>query len=516
MDSRAISVAEMQAIEENCESLGITPLLLMENAGREVARETVRHAKDHPTTVLIVTYGGNKAGDAFVAARHLSSEELSVEILMVTSPAEIKTEEARTNWKIIQNLEKQVQIYQVHNSTDITKFFSKRSPSIVIDGLLGTGLKGDLREPLLTAVKEVNKLKDSAFIIAIDVPSGLDPDTGAIHGEAIRAHVTITHHRYKLGLLARGAKLFTGKVILVGVGIPAEAELYTGPGDLRRAIKHRSIYSHKGDSGRILVVAGSKQYSGSPILCSLGALRTGVDLVTILAPDSIANVLKSSSPDLIVLSYPGDHFGPKAISALREILPNVNAVAIGPGLGLAPETTRSVIDCLKLCRKLKIPVVVDADGVKALKGQPQRVRDLDAVLTPHGREFGILTGENLPAESEGGLGARSAIVTRWAKDLRATILVKGHEDIISDGGRTRLSRGGNPGMTVGGTGDVLTGLVTAFLASGNRGFESACAGSYLNKTVGDYVATFKGYHMLASDLVDALPKILLKFDTRTN
>ncbi len=196
------------------------------------------------------------------------------------------------------------------------------------------------------------------------------------------------------------------------------------------------------------------------------------------------------------------------------MLPNINALAIGPGLGLASETRKSVLDCLSLCRKLKIPLVIDADAIKALRGKSERINGIHTVLTPHAGEFKTLTTVNLPLEQEGRLDARSAIISKWAKNLKATILVKGYHDIISNGARTRLGRGGNPGMTVGGTGDVLTGIVAAFLASGNGCFESACAGSYLNKAVGDYVASFMGYHMLASDLVEALPKILVKFDAR--
>ncbi len=513
-DSRAVSVAEMQAIEENSGSLGVTRLLLMENAGREVAREASLHAKRRSSAVLIAAYNGNKGGDAFVAGRHLAAQGFPVQILMVASPEEIRTDEARTNWRIIQSMEGNVKIYVMLQPSEIKNFFSRESPSIIIDGLLGTGLRGDLREPLLTAVREINKLRDSSFIIAIDLPSGLDPDSGVIHGDAIHAHLTITHHRHKLGLLAKGSKEYTGKLVLVNIGIPPEAELFVGPGDLRRAVKQRSEYAHKGDSGRLLVVAGSKRYSGSAVLCGLAALRTGVDLVTIAAPESISSVLQSYSPDIIVRSFPGEYFGPKATSVLKDTLPNVNAVAIGPGLGLESETMKSVIDCLSMCRKLKTPVVVDADAIKALHGKLAEIRGLPAVLTPHDGEFRILTGEELPSEQRVGWKARSITIKKWAEQLKAIILVKGRYDIISDGVRTRISRGGNPGMTVGGTGDVLTGLVGAFRASGNGDFEAACAGSYLNKTVGDYVATFKGYHLLASDLIEALPKILSKFDQR--
>lgn len=513
-DSRAVSTAEMQALEENSESLGVTRLVLMENAGREVAREAILHAKRNSSTVLIATYSGNKAGDAFVAARHLAAQGHRVEILMVASPDEIKTDEARANWRIVQSMERDVKTHVMLQSSEIKNFFSKEHPTIIIDGLLGTGLKGDLREPLLTAVREINKLRNSSFIIAIDLPTGLDPDSGITHGEAVKANLTITHHRYKLGLLSKGSKQYTGKVVLVNIGIPPEAELFVGPGDLRRAVKQRSAYAHKGDSGRLLVVAGSKRYSGSAVLCGLAALRTGVDLVTILAPESIASVLQSYSPDIIVRSFPGEHFGPKATSALKDTMPNADAVAIGPGLGSEPDTVKSVIDCLSMCRKLKTRVVVDADAIKALRGRLVKIRGLPAVLTPHAGEFKILTGEELPSEQIEGWKVRSGTIKKWADDLKATILVKGHYDIISDRARTRLSRGGNPGMTVGGTGDVLTGLVGAFLALGNGDFEAACAGSYLNKAAGDYVATFKGYHMLASDLIEALPKILSKLDSR--
>ncbi len=502
----------MQAIEENAAYLGVTRLLLMENAGCEVARQVKHQIKGTSNTVLVVSYTGNKAGDAFVAARHLAAGGVAVEILAVSDPEGIKTEEARTNWKIVQNLEKDIKIYSATESSEIRNFFSRKSPSVIIDGILGTGVRGDLREPLITTVRGINSLRNSSLIVAIDVPTGLDPDTGAIHGDAVRAHLTVTHHRYKIGLRAKGAKRYTGKIVLVDIGIPNEAELFVGPGDLRKSIKDRSVYAHKGDSGRLLVVAGSKRYSGSAGLCGLAALRTGVDLVTVAAPESICAVLQSYSPNLIVRSVPGEFFGPEAIPIIRELLPMFDALAIGPGLGLESDTTQSVLKCLSMCRRLKVPVVIDADALKALKGKLRIVQGLPSVLTPHAGEFKVMTGAELPSEQKSGWIQRSEIVRQWAFDLKVTILLKGRYDIISDGARTRVNRTGNPGMTVGGTGDVLTGIVGAFLAWGNSGLEAASASAFLNGMVGDYVATFKGYHLLASDLIDAIPNIVSKYD----
>ncbi len=512
MDSRAVSVAEMRAIEENAQHLGVDRLLLMENAGREVAKSAAANLRGHRNSVLLVTYAGNKAGDAFVAARHLAGYGAAVEILALTSPDEIKTEEARINWKIIKNMEESVEVQFANQASEVREFFAKSTPSVIIDGMLGTGLKGNLREPLATAVEEINNHRKSSFIVAVDVPSGLDPDSGAVHGNAVRAHVTVTHHLYKKGLLAKGASQFTGKLVLVDIGIPSEAELFVGPGDLRIALKQRSIYSHKGDSGRLLVIAGSKMYTGSAGLCGLAALRTGVDLVTIVAPEFVAKVIQSFSPDLIVRSTPGEQFGTKAIPTVKELVTTVDAVAIGPGLGQGAETATAVRETLSLCRKFRIPAVVDADGIKMLRGRPGVFQGVNVVLTPHSGEFKVLTGKELPAEEVNGWEERSNIVKQWAAELHASILLKGHYDVISDGTRLRVCRGGNPGMTVGGTGDVLTGIVGAFLAKGNGPLEAASAAAFLNKSVGDYVATFKGYHLMASDLVEALPRVLAKYD----
>lgn len=509
----SVSVEEMRAIEENSAYLGVTRLLLMENAGREVAREVLRRKDLSNKEVVIVAYGGNKGGDGFVAARHLAALGASVSILLLLDPSSLKTDEARRNWKIVRNMQDSVRVSVATVPGQVAQFLkSTGTPNVIIDAMLGTGLKGKLREPLKGAVAHINRLKGQSYIVAVDVPTGVDPDTGEVQGEAIRADLTVTHHRYKPGLLAKNSKKYTGTLVLADIGIPREAELFSGPGDVRRVIKRRSEYAHKGDSGRLLVIAGSKRYSGSAGLCGLAALRTGVDLVTVMTPAVIAGALQAYSPDLIVRSAPGDYFGRSSLKMLVELLQQSDAVALGPGLALESETVDFVGGCVEACKKRGVPMVIDADAIKALRGRHDSFSSMKVVLTPHAGEFKILTGVQVPAEVEDGWKGRIAIVQNWASKLSVTILLKGHYDIVSNGERTKVNRTGNPGMTVGGTGDVLTGIAGAFLAWGNESFEAAAAAAFLNGSVGDYVSTFKGYHLLASDLVSALPTMMARYD----
>jgi NAD(P)H-hydrate epimerase len=236
---------------------------------------------------------------------------------------------------------------------------------------------------------------------------------------------------------------------------------------------------------------------------SLAALRTGVDLAFTASPEKTAHDIASISPDLISIKLEGTHLNFSNLSSLKEYLSKVDAVVLGPGLGLHEETKSFVEKFVKAVEDAGKPMLLDADGLKAFADFKRKLK-VPLVLTPHAGEFAILTGGQLPDDMRGRIDA----VKKAASQLGAVILLKGATDIVSDGKRLKLNFTGNPGMTVGGTGDVLSGVVGALLSQKVGAFEAATAGAFINGAAGDFVASKLGYHMVATDLLEYLPKVI--------
>jgi len=279
-----------------------------------------------------------------------------------------------------------------------------------------------------------------------------------------------------------------------------------GPKDVLKVLPVRRREAHKGEYGRLLVVGGSSRYTGAPALVGLAALRSGVDLATIAAPADTARVISSFSPDLIAIKLPCQDLEPAALREVREELKRSTAVVVGPGLGTLATTRDAVIELAQTLRGEcpKLPALFDADGLKALAGERELCKGMPWLLTPHAREFELLTGIDLPEDIKG----RARHVKAAAGELGCTLLLKAYVDIIADArGEVRLNYTGNPGMTVGGTGDVLAGVVGAFLAQGASTFDAAVAGSYVCGRAGDLCMREKGYEFTASDVVEKLPEV---------
>ena len=313
--------------------------------------------------------------------------------------------------------------------------------------------------------------------------------------------MTITFHRSKTGF--EKAREHVGELIVKDIGLPRELEKFAGPGDVQLAITPRPSESHKGDFGRLLVIGGSETYSGAPTLVALAALRTGVDLAYIAAPEQTAYAISAMAPDLITIKLEGKHLNPADIPALKAYVETVNAIVLGPGLGLHSETREAVKALVDVIENAGKPLLLDADGLKAFAEFKRKLR-VPLVLTPHAGEYAILTGKKLPE----GLKEKVSEVQKTAMELGATILLKGPVDIISDEKRFKLNFTGNAGMTVGGTGDVLSGIAGAFLAQKIDPFEAAVAGAFVNGAAGDFVFEEKGYHMIATDLIEHIPHVL--------
>ncbi len=467
----------------------------MENAGRSIADEVASRFKPKKTKVAIFCGSGGNGGDGFVAARHLTCLGFKVQVLLAGKPSDIVNEETQKNWLALQALKNTITLHEIHDSTLIPDVKAE----VVVDALLGIGLKGTLRPPILQLVEKINEMK--AFRVSVDVPTGINSDSGEILGDAVRADLTVTFHKTKPGL--RKAEEYVGELIVRDIGLPDDFERFAGPGDVLLVVKPRPPEVHKGDFGRLLVVGGSEVFSGAPALVAMAALRAGVDLTFIAAPEETARAISSMSPALITVKLEGKRLNPRNTSIIKQYLETSTAVVMGPGLGLHRETKETVEEIMKLTEEEKIPLLLDADGLKAF-AEFKRKLDWPVILTPHAGEYEILTGRKLPKD----LGQRAEKVQKTARKLGATILLKGPVDVISDGKRVKLNFTGNPGMTVGGTGDVLSGVVGAFLAQGADPFEAAVAGAFINGAAGDFVQSEKGYHMIPTDILEWIPHVM--------
>jgi|Deesub1362A_J573_1020465.scaffolds.fasta_scaffold00036_134 NAD(P)H-hydrate epimerase len=476
-----ITSSEMSVVDINCEYFGLSRLQLMENAGRALASELLKRFRKGK--VIVVAGKGNNGGDAFVMARHLKN--FDVEIFILGKISDIKTSEARKNLQILVN--GGYKITEIRDSAHIPEF----SGNILVDAILGTGVKGSLKDPEKTAVEKINEA--DIFTLSVDVPTGLDPDTG--EGElAVQADLTVTFHKAKPGLITENAKRFVGEMIVADIGIPKSFEKMIGVGEVKVSYK-RDTEGHKGTHGKILVIGGGP-YTGAPVLTGLAALRGGVDLAVLVVPEKISKVVASYSPDLIVRSYPGDHLTPEALPYIYPYLETSDVVAIGMGLGRENETIIAVREILEKCKK----AVVDADALRALDFPLEK----NIILTPHEGEFKRLFNPI----SWDTLQEKSQEVERWAKEIGATIILKNPIDVVSNGKMTKINLTGNAGMTVGGTGDVMAGVVSAFFAMSSDTFHAACAGAFITGLAGDKAYERMGYNFTATDVIQYIPEAI--------
>jgi len=485
---------EMRALEVNAEYFGITLLQLMENAGHNVAAELASRFQREQKIAIFCGLGGN-GGDGFVAARHLVAMGYNVTVILAGKSKDVNHPAALQNLCALRSLSGSIQFCEVADSSAIPDIDAK----IVVDALLGTGTKGKLKPPIAQLAKYINSL--NAFKLAVDSPTGIDSDTGEVLGTAVKATVTVTFHKAKAGL--EKAKNHVGELIVKDIGLPKELERFAGPGDVYLLTKPRLPSAHKGDFGRLLVIGGSEVFSGAPALVSLAALRAGVDLTYVAAPEKAATAISTMSPDLITVKLDGDHLKPSNITAIEPYIEMVDAVVLGPGAGLHSKTTDFIKSCITAVENAGKALLLDADGLKAFAKFKKSLK-VPLVLTPHAGEYALLTGGKLPES----LPERVSDVQRTAAKLHAVILLKGPVDLICDGTRFKLNFTGNAGMTVGGTGDVLSGIVGAFLAQKADPFQAAVVGAFVNGAAGDLVAAELGYHMMATDLINWIPNVL--------
>ncbi len=511
-DKEKISSEEVGVLDNNSEWLGIPKSLLMECAGYSFATEVFERnglGSSSGSKVAIFCGTGNNGGDGFVIARHLSSlggNGIKILVILLGTPGKIRTPEAKLNWQIISNsLNYNITIKTVSDSSELSNIYeiikNDANFKLIIDGLLGTGIKGEIREPISSAIDVVNKFGDEEGhrlkVVSIDVPSGLNPNTGEVPHKAVKASLVITFHRTKKGLKENSK--YIGKIVVKPIGIPREASLFVGKGDLIPTLKVRKVDNHKGQFGRMLVIGGSRNYSGAPAYSSLTGSNFGIDLVITHVPEVVGDVIRGYSPNLIVRTSPGDWLNSGALNDVKALIEWSNVVLIGPGMGQEEETEELLVKVIELVKKERKALVLDADALKLVKNHLGMLKGMDIILTPHEGELKIMSDIELPSYDD--VEKRGKVILELASKLDVVLLVKGPHDYISNGKKIKVTRTGCPEMSIGGPGDVLAGLCACFLATDNAPFESACSAAFLNGYIGEYCKENVGPRFTAMDMI---------------
>lgn len=474
-------------LDRNAVACGVDLATLVENAGRAVAEHVRALAQGHP--VLVLAGPGNNGADGLAAARLLAKEGVPVRVLTPVDRGAWKTEDARRQAGALPR-----EVPLVHAADASAVRDEAERAAVVVDALLGAGVSGRLREPYASWIEAL--ASHSAKVVSVDVPTGFGTPT-----TFTPAH-TVTFHDAKEGMTPASC----GRVHVAPIGIPEEASRYTGPGEYDLYPQGRWD-QHKGEGGIVLVIGGGP-YTGAPAVAGLAALRAGADLAIVLTPERAWQAIAGYSPNLVVRPLKGDELNlddPSNRVTFNSWIKKARSVVLGPGLGLFAQTQRSVHHALERAAKEGVPVVVDADALTALTER----RDLltpRTVLTPHAKEFQNLTHRELPREVE----KRAQAAQEAARAYGGTWLVKGPVDVVTDGERLKLNATGHPAMSVGGTGDALAGVVGALLAKGMAPFDAARVAARLTGEAGELAAAQKSWGLLATDVVDAIPQVLVR------
>lgn len=508
-----VTGAQMQALDRRTTlEAHISGLTLMANAGAGTvaAMEQVFGALAGKR-VTVVCGKGNNGGDGFVAARRLRQKRARVQAVLLAKPADL-TGDAKT---MCRRFVSAAGSAVVHNNPPVERLRSILGTSdLIVDALLGTGLSTPVSGPYKTAIEAINEA--GRPVTAVDLPSGIHADTGAVLGAAVKARLTVTFGLPKLGLYVGAGIDHAGEIQIVDIGIPrsyresVESRLSLITADrVRPILPSRMPSAHKGTYGHAAIVAGSVGKSGSAALAAKAALRVGVGLVTVATPASVNDVLESKLLEAMTVPMPETKARTLARSGLDRLMEFINArsaLAIGPGLTTHPETVELI---QALVRRLDKPSVLDADALNALAGRTSLLAECKTqpILTPHPGEMARLDQEATPQSVN---ADRIGTASRFAQGRGVILVLKGARTVVAHpDGRVAICPTGNPGMATAGTGDALTGILVGLLAQRVPSWEAACAGTYIHGLAGDLASAALGQAgMTAGDLIDRLPQAL--------
>lgn len=495
------------------EGKGIPSLDLMEAAGAGVAERVLDLlGGSRGRNVSIFCGKGNNGGDGFVAARYLADSDVRVKVFLPDDPSELSGD-AAVNFS---KLPDKVTVINIKPNDDLSEIESLLpDEDIIIDALLGTGISGAVKSEYARIINLINS--SGAQVVSVDIPSGVNGNTGQVGSVAVRADHTVTLGMPKLGLYLQPGSEYAGTISVVDIGIPAEVILAFPlnydclelPGAKKLLPSRRGI-SHKGDYGRVLIIGGSRGMAGAMALAANAALRVGCGMVVAAAPKSVQETLAVKLTEVMTLPLPENSLGtlvPDAVDALKERLDWADVVAIGPGFGLNDDIVSFMGRFLDVCQ---LPMVIDADGIKCASSFKDKLtsRQSPVIITPHPGELAYFLG----MKQDEILANYFQTTLDAASKLGMVVHLKVHRSVTAHyDGRATINITGNSGMASAGSGDVLTGIIAGLLAQGADAFDATRLGAYLHGLAGDLAAhELTEYSMIAGDITSYLPKAIMK------
>ncbi len=505
-----VTADEMRAMDrETIESLGVAGTVLMENAGRGATEVLLsRFPGISEARVGVVAGRGNNGGDGFVIARYLKQKDIRVTVFLLAEKTALKGS-AAVNLNLLGPLN--IPVVEIKETAQFVSWQSRmQQQDIWVDAILGTGLTSDVKGFFKEIIEFINSRQKTVF--SVDIPSGLNADTGKICGTCIRAHTTATFAFPKIGhALFPGAE-YTGILHIVNIGIPdliadriAPSNHLLTAGDIGAMLSPRPPEAHKGNTGHLLILSGSTGKTGAAAMTATSAIRAGAGLVTLGIPHSLNPVAETLVLEAMTVPLAEDmegFLGESTYDAVMDHLIGKQCLALGPGIGTQPETARLVHRLIKSCR---VPMVIDADGLNNMAGHTQLLKETEVpvVLTPHPGEMARLM-ETTPKEIQ---KDRIGAARKFASDFGVHLVLKGARTVIAcPDGTVYVNATGNPGMASGGMGDVLTGVIAGLITQGYPPDKAACIGVHLHGAAADTLAEAMGpIGFLAGEVMDAIP-----------
>lgn len=491
-----VTGSEMKRIDTyTIEKLGIPSLVLMERAAWSMVQRMLPYL-DMSKSILCVCGSGNNGGDAVAVARILYGMGYDSSVFMAGS-MEKWTEETKKQIEIARNIG-----VPEYNELDLNIFH------VVVDGLFGIGLSSSVREPYSEIISQINQWRKQhsyASIWAVDLPSGLSSNTGQVLGEAVHADFTVTFGYMKRGMLLYPGRELSGRCFVEDIGFPEKSKnmnpvkgFHLETMDLKKLPK-RHPDSNKGDYGKILVIAGSKNMSGAAFFAAKAAYTMGSGLVRILTPEANRMILQTQLPQAMISVWEEI-----TTDALKDIIDWADAIVLGPGIGTEKQMEKRIANLLPL---IKCPIIIDADGLNLLAMNEMWYDKLNTqiVLTPHMGEMARLTGKTITRLKMD----RASEALEYAFRHQVICALKDSSTVISDGDRICFNQTGNHGMATGGSGDVLSGIIAALLGMKMDAFEAACMGVYIHGCAGDRASKHYGtFSMTSIEIIEGLIEIL--------
>jgi len=498
-----MQLLDRRAIEE----FGVSGLTLMENAGRKCTESIIDEFGYGPDRRAVVVAGkGNNGGDGYVIARLLKEHDWQVATFVMARQEEIRGD-ARSNLDLLSD----IPLLFCPGQGGLDRYASTlREATVIVDALLGTGLKSSVSGIFEEAINIINN--SGKPVISVDIPSGIDAATGEMLGCAVKADMTVTFALPKCGHILYPGAEYTGKLKIVDIGIPTELTAsaagyeFLDSEAVKPLLKRRGRNAHKGDSGHCLIVAGSTGKSGAAALAANSAVRSGAGLVTLAAPENLNTILEIKTTEAMTIPIPdggSGYLGCDAREFIEAALAGKDVMALGPGISWHPETAKLVRE---LAMDTELPLVIDADGLNALSEDPDILllkKSSIVILTPHPGEMGRLAGVSTKSVEQDRIG----VAREFAQKYHVYLILKGAGTVIAaPGGAVAINGSGNPGMASGGMGDVLTGVLAAFIAQGYEPFSACKLGVFIHGHAADLAASEKGeIGMSAMDVQERLP-----------